>query len=64
MSVAPDGSKFSVIGDAVNVAARVEAATRETGDVILVAETVKDLLRDGAVQLEARPSVPLSQGQA
>jgi adenylate cyclase len=43
----------------VNVAARVEAATRQTGDVILVAENVKDLLQDGSVNLEARPSVPL-----
>jgi adenylate cyclase len=51
--------EFSVIGDAVNVAARVEAATRQTGDVILVAENVKELLQDGAVNLEARPSVPL-----
>jgi class 3 adenylate cyclase len=51
--------EFSVIGDAVNVAARVEAATRQTGDVILVAENVKALLQDGAVNLEARPSVPL-----
>jgi adenylate cyclase len=51
--------EFSVIGDAVNVAARVEAATRQTGDVILVAENVKDLLRDGKVELEARPSMPL-----
>jgi adenylate cyclase len=51
--------EFSVIGDAVNVAARVEAATRQTGDVILVAENVKALLQDDAVDLEARPAVPL-----
>lgn len=29
---------FSVIGDAVNTAARVEAATRKTGDEVLIAE--------------------------
>jgi adenylate cyclase len=51
--------EFSVIGDAVNVAARVEAATRETGDVVLLAENVKRLLQNGRVSLEARPSVPL-----
>ncbi|MCW2812752.1 MAG: Adenylate/guanylate cyclase protein [Nocardioides sp.] len=35
---------FSVIGDAVNVAARVEAATRETGDDLLVTAATRDLL--------------------
>ncbi len=39
--------EFSVIGDAVNIAARVEAATRETGDAILIADRTKNLL-DGA----------------
>jgi adenylate cyclase len=36
--------EFGVIGDAVNVAARVEAATRQTGDTVLVAERTKELL--------------------
>ncbi len=36
--------EFGVIGDAVNVAARVEAATRQTGDTILLAERTKELL--------------------
>jgi adenylate cyclase len=35
---------FSVIGDTVNTAARVEAATRETGDALLIAEATKERL--------------------
>jgi class 3 adenylate cyclase len=35
---------FSVIGDAVNTAARVEAATRDTGDVLLIAEATRQRL--------------------
>jgi adenylate cyclase len=52
--------EFSVIGDAVNVAARVEAATRKTGDTVLVSEPTKALLSDGAAaSLDQRPAVPL-----
>ena len=52
--------EFSVIGDAVNVAARVEEATRETGDAILVSEYTKALLsRSAADSLEGRPAIPL-----
>jgi adenylate cyclase len=51
--------EFSVIGDAVNVAARVEAATRQTGDVVLIADETRRLLRDPEVPLEERPTVPL-----
>ena len=44
---------FSVIGDAVNVAARVEAATRETNDTLLLTACTRDMLtRD--VDLVAR----------
>ena len=36
--------EFTIIGDAVNTAARVEAATRQTGDTILISERTKQLL--------------------
>jgi class 3 adenylate cyclase len=36
--------EFTVIGDAVNTAARVEEATRVTGDTILVTQATRDLL--------------------
>jgi adenylate cyclase len=49
---------FTVIGDAVNTAARVEAATRETGDDVLITEATLSLLTgaDGWVE---RPAIPL-----
>jgi class 3 adenylate cyclase len=37
--------EFTVIGDAVNTAARVEEATRETGDDVLITEATRLLLR-------------------
>ncbi len=51
--------EFSVIGDPVNVAARVEAATRQTGDVILLAERTRELLRNSDVQLAERDGATL-----
>jgi adenylate cyclase len=51
--------EFSVIGDAVNVAARVEAATRETGDTILLAEQTRALLRDPPSDLTERSAMEL-----
>ena len=46
--------EFAVIGDPVNVAARVENLTRETGDSVLVTEATRCLLSDGAEALESR----------
>jgi adenylate cyclase len=43
-----DRYEFTVIGDPVNVAARVEEATRATGDDILVTEDTRALLREAA----------------
>ena len=50
---------FSVIGDTVNVAARVEAATRQTGDTILITEATRELLGDTEVDLVERSDVSL-----
>jgi class 3 adenylate cyclase len=46
--------EFAVIGDPVNVAARVENLTRETGDPVLVTEATRCLLSDSADGLESR----------
>src|SRR5215217_5444273 len=46
--------EFAVIGDPVNVAARVERLTRETGDVVLVTEATRCLLSTGEIELDAR----------
>jgi adenylate cyclase len=51
--------EFSVIGDAVNVAARVEAATRQTGDTILIAERTAELLVSFSIDLVERSGVSL-----
>jgi adenylate cyclase len=50
---------FTVIGDAVNTAARVESATRETGDDVLVTEATRDLLSTDQHDWEERPAIPL-----
>ena len=46
---------FSVIGDAVNVAARVEAETRRTGDDVLITASTRELLGK-KVEIEERGS--------
>ena len=50
---------FSVIGDVINVAARVQEATRETGDTILVSEHTVRAMKSGDDGLEERPDVRL-----
>ena len=51
--------EFTVIGDTVNTAARVEEATRETGDVVLVTEATRRLLTTDHGGLIERGRVPL-----
>jgi adenylate cyclase len=51
--------EFSVIGDAVNTAARVEAATRETGDDVLITDFTRALLSSGRFELEPCSPVEL-----
>jgi adenylate cyclase len=51
--------EFAVIGDPVNVAARVEAETRDSGDVILLTEATRCLLERADVELEPRGEVSL-----
>ena len=48
---------FTVIGDAVNTAARIEAATRDTGDQILISDQTRRRLWRAEVSLTKRPPV-------
>ena len=51
--------EFSVMGDPVNVAARVETATRETGDTLLISGSTRELLSTDRVALVEREGVVL-----
>ena len=50
---------FTVIGDTVNTAARVESATRKTGDELLITEATRGLLGSGQTRWERRSALPL-----
>lgn len=51
--------EFTVIGDAVNTAARVEEVTRATGDDVLITEATRCLLGRELAGLQERPVVEL-----
>ncbi len=51
--------EFTVIGDVVNTASRVEATTRETGDAVLITDATRRLLGADCFEFEERPPVEL-----
>jgi adenylate cyclase len=51
--------EFTVVGDPVNVAARVEKATRDIGESVLLTEATRCLIERDHVELEPRGEVPL-----
>jgi adenylate cyclase len=54
-----DRLDFTVIGDVVNTAARIECATRLTGDPILLSESTRAHLQEAELTAIERPAVPI-----
>jgi adenylate cyclase len=50
---------FTVIGDPVNTASRVESATRQTGDDLLITEATRSRLSDDLGGWDERPAITL-----
>jgi adenylate cyclase len=50
---------FTVIGDAVNTAARIETATRETGDTVLFSEQTLRRLKSPERAMTPRPAIAM-----
>jgi adenylate cyclase len=51
--------EFGVIGDPVNVAARVQDATRDLAEPLLITEATRSLLENGRYGLQARGALAL-----
>ena len=52
-------TELGVVGDPVNVAARVQDATRELGETLLLTEATRRLLERSEVELESRGTLTL-----